>query len=89
MRVALILGNDWCFERACRRGGPRSRLTRVETSGIPSLLHPAYRHGAGLPHEATDCQIGRDRRSRLDGFRMNNGIALSAARESEALTGTG
>jgi len=38
-------------------------------------------------HEATDCQISEDPHGRLSGFRMNNGIAVMARRESGASTG--
>jgi hypothetical protein len=41
--------------------------------------------GAGVrSSEENDCQIGLDRRSHGDGFRMNKRIAVTAARESRA-----
>jgi hypothetical protein len=66
--------------------------TGASTSGaFPDGFGPlvcSFRSGRKAPHEVTDCQVGRGGRGRRHGFRMNEGIALTAPRQSRASSGT-
>jgi hypothetical protein len=72
MRVSAACGT------AASRGSSPCRSALHEPQRLRRRAAAARQRPVGwwARHEATDCQIARDRRGRCEGFRMNNGIAV-------------